>query len=92
MNRESAEVLALQALAWLLGNDELLPVFMGSSGVDADTLRVGAETPEVQQAVLDFIMLDDAWVVAFCDTHGHAYDSLFIARQSLPGGEDVQWT
>ena len=89
---ETAEILALRALAWLLANDDLLPVFMGSTGVDAETLREGAGTPEVQRSVLDFILLDDAWVIGFCDMHEFDYASVHTARQWLAGGEEYHWT
>ena len=40
MTEEQAETYALRALAWLAGNDELLPVFMGSSGSSIEALRL----------------------------------------------------
>ncbi len=89
---ETAEILALKALAWLTSNEDLLPVFMGSTGVDADTLRAGAGTAEVQRSVLDFILLDDAWVIGFCDAHELEYPSVHAARQLLAGGEEYHWT
>ena len=90
--QDHAETTALQAFAWLAGNEDLLPVFQGASGADAETLRDGATDPVFLGSVLDFIMMDDAWVVAFCDAQGFSYDTPMRARQSLPGGEDVNWT
>lgn len=90
--RESAEVLGLQVLSWLVGNDDLMPVFQGSSGASEADIRTGAQDPAFLGSVLDFVMMDDAWVVQCCDAIGTKYDSLFQARQSLPGGEQVNWT
>ena len=90
--QESAETLALQCLAWLAGNEELLPVFMGASGVSQEDLRKGAEDPVFLGSVLDFVMMDDAWVVEFCADHGLPNESLMRARMALPGGEQVNWT
>lgn len=90
--QETAEILGLRVLGWLAGNDELLPVFQGSSGVSDDDLRQGAGDPAFLGAVLDFVAMDDAWVVQCCDSLGVAYDSLMLARQALPGGEQVNWT
>ncbi|WP_375230801.1 DUF3572 domain-containing protein [Roseobacter sp. S98] len=90
--RETAETLALQILTWLAGNDELLPVFLGSTGASEDDLRAGARDPAFLGSVLDFVMMDDAWVVAACDASCLAYDSLMQARMALPGGEQVNWT
>lgn len=90
--QESAETFGLQALTWLVGNQELLPVFLGSTGANEADLRARATDPAFLGAVLDFLMLDDAWVVAFCDTHSTPYEAVFQARQALPGGEQVNWT
>ncbi|SFS41060.1 Protein of unknown function [Sulfitobacter marinus] len=90
--QEAAEALGLQALAWLVANDDLLPVFMDASGVGADDLRAQASDPALLGAVLDFLMMDDAWVIAFCDTIGAQYETLMQSRQALPGGEQVNWT
>lgn len=83
--RESAESFALQALAWLVGNDDLLPVFLGSTGASEDDLKQRATDPVFLGAVLDFMMMDDAWVVAFCDSIDAAYDRPMMARAALPG-------
>ncbi len=85
-------MIGLKAVAWLASNDELLPVFMGSTGATEDNFRAGLEDPDFQGSVLDFLMMDDAWVVAFCDENGLAYDQLMMARHALPGGGQVHWT
>lgn len=92
ITRESAETLALQAFEWLVGNDELLPVFLGASGAGLDDLKNGAGDPAFLGSVLDFVLMDDAWVVAFCDTNTIPYDRLMQARHALPGGDAVHWT
>ena len=92
MNREAAEVLAINALGWLAGQEDLLGVFLGASGSSVDALREKATDPEFLGAVLDFICMDDAWVVAFCDTQDIPYDQPMRARAMLPGGEQVHWT
>lgn len=90
--RETAETLAIGALEWLVGNDELLPVFLGASGAGMDDLKAGASDPAFLGAVLDFILMDDAWVMAFCNTHSIPYDRLMQARAALPGGQQMHWT
>lgn len=90
--QESAEVIALQVLGWLAGDEELLPVFQGSSGASETDLRAGASDPVFLGSVLDFIMMDDAWVVRCCDHLKIDYASLMRARQCLPGGAQVNWT
>ena len=90
--RESAEILGLQVLGWLANNEDLLPVFQGSTGASEADIREGASDAAFLGSLLDFVMMDDAWVVQCCDALGLAYDSLFQARQALPGGEVVNWT
>lgn len=90
--RESAEVIALNALGWLAGNEDLLPVFQGSTGASEGDIRAGARDPAFLGSVLDFIMLDDVWVVDCCTVLGIANETLMAARQALPGGEQVNWT
>ncbi|MGH1368666.1 MAG: DUF3572 domain-containing protein [Maritimibacter sp.] len=92
MKQESAETIGLQALGWLASNDELLPVFLGSTGGDIDQLRAGARDPEFLAAVLDFLTMNDAWVVEFCDTVGLGYQKPLEARMALPGGAQTHWT
>ena len=92
MNRDRAETLALQALAWLAGSEELLPVFLGSSGLDLADLRQRAAEPEFLASVLDFLLMDDAWVVGFCDAVGLSYGDPAAARKVLPGGAPMNWT
>jgi hypothetical protein len=84
--------LALQALGWLAANDDLLPVFLGSTGASEADVKQSAADPVFLGAVLDFLMMDDAWVVAFCDEVAVPYDRLMQARAALPGGEQVNWT
>ncbi len=92
MKVDTAETLALRAMAWLVANDELLPVFMGATGIDRDDLRNRAGEAEFLASVLDFLTMDDAWVIAFCDAENLPYQAPMQARQALPGGAQVNWT
>lgn len=89
---QSAEVLALAALAWLVGNEELLPVFMGSTGVAEADIRERAQEAEFLASVLDFVMMDDAWVLEFAQSGGHSPELVMRARAALPGGAQVNWS
>jgi len=92
LSQDAAETLALKALAWLVTNDDLLPVFLGATGASEDDLRAQAGDPAFLGSVLDFLMMDDAWVIAFCDIHDIPYEHPMFARAALPGGEQVHWT
>lgn len=90
--QESAEVLGLKILGWLAGNEELLPVFLGATGASEADLRSSAADPVFLGSVLDFVMMDDAWVVQACDAVNAPYEAPMQARQMLPGGAQVNWT
>lgn len=92
MQQEIAETIALKALSWLATNEELLPVFMGATGTVSEDFRNRAGEPEFLLSILDFLMMDDAWVVEFCDHAALAYDQLLVARHALPGGAVISWT
>ncbi|MGR3616537.1 MAG: DUF3572 domain-containing protein [Paracoccaceae bacterium] len=89
---DAAETLALKALTWLIGNEDLLPVFLGASGAGVDDIKTRAGEPEFLGSVLDFLMMDDAWIMAFCDAVGVVYELPIQARMALPGGAQVNWT
>ncbi len=89
---DEAEIIALKALGWLVANDDLRPVFLGASGAAEEDLRARAAEPEFLGAVLDFLLMDDAWIAAFCDAHALPYEAPGRARAHLPGGGQVHWT
>jgi len=90
--RNPAEATALEVLTWLLANDSLLPVFQGSTGVSEADIRAGVDDPVFLGMVLDFVLMDDAWVIAACDARGLGYETVQSARAALPGGDAVHWT
>ena len=89
---ETALVLAIQALGWLAADDEIFPQFMAATGAGIGEVRARAADADFLAAVLDFLMQDDRWVVAFCDAGGHAYTAVQAARGALPGGANQHWT
>ncbi len=91
MKAEKAELIGLTAITWLVGNDELLPVFMGASGAGVEDLKEGAGNAEFLAAVLDFILMDDDWVMQFCQENDLPYDIIQKARFALPGGAQMNW-
>ena len=92
MKQDVAETIALRALGWLAGHDDLFPVFLGATGASAGDVAARAGDAVFLGSVLDFILMDDAWVVAFCDQAGLAYTAPMQARGALPGGVQTHWT
>ena len=89
---EAAETVAVQALGWLASQDDLYGQFLGATGASAASVAEAAGKPEFLAAVLDFVLMDDAWVIAFCDEAGIGYGLPMQARSALPGGQMVHWT
>ena len=92
MTQEFAETIGMQALAWLAGNDELLPVFLGATGAGLAALRERAGDPDLLVSVLDFLCMDDEWVAAFTAAAGLAPDQPLTAKMVLSGAAGMHWT
>ncbi|MGX9357216.1 DUF3572 domain-containing protein [Roseobacteraceae bacterium S113] len=92
LSRESAETLALKALAWLVSSEDLGHVFLNATGASEADLRARVGDPDFLASVLDFLVMDDRWVTDFCDSAGYSYDAPMQARAVLPGGEAMHWT
>jgi hypothetical protein len=90
--RESAETLALQALAWLAEDRDRFGAFLAETGASLDDLSTQAGEPAFLGAVLDHILTSAALVTGFCDAAGLAYDRPMRARAALPGGAQWHWT
>lgn len=92
LSQDAAEEIALKCLGWLAGEEELLPVFLGSTGASEQDLRAGAQDPEFLGSVLDFLLMDDAWIARFCAASGLEPQAPMAARMALPGGAQTHWT
>ncbi len=88
----AAQVMALAALAWILGRDDLLGNFLNNTGASGQDLAQLAKQPLFLGAVLDFLMEDDRRVIEFCTDHSHPLTSVQAARASLPGAQYMHWT
>jgi len=91
-DRTAAETLALQALGWVFGQEELVPQFLAATGAAPQDMARLAGDAQFLGAVLDFLLTEDALVIGFCDAQGLAYDRPMRARALLPGGPGPHWT
>lgn len=92
MKVDQAELVAIQALGHIAADEDLLFAFVDMTGLAPDELRQRAGEPEILGGILDFIMMDEARLIAFCEAVNLQPDAPGIARKLLPGGEDVHWT
>lgn len=92
MNASHAQTLALEALAWVLAQNDLLDSFLATTGAYPKDLAGLASQPLFLGAVLDFVMEEDQRVIAFCAAQNHPLTIVQIARAALPGAQYMHWT
>jgi Protein of unknown function (DUF3572) len=79
INRESAENLAISALAFLAGDPERLGRFLSLTGIGPDAIRKAATEPAFLAGVLDHVVSDEALLVAVA---AHAGVSPFTVERA----------
>jgi hypothetical protein len=85
MTPEAAETVALQALAYVVGEAAARERFLALSGAEPALLRTEAGNAAFLAGVLDFVLADEALLVAFCDAAEIAPETPQHARACLPG-------
>ena len=86
MTPERAEILALEVLGWLAGQDDAIQRFLNQSGIGAASLREAAGSGEMGVAVLDFLLGNEDLLLQFCQSASIAPKQMHLARHML-GGE-----
>ena len=92
LGRDQAETLGLQALGWLVGQEDLAGAFLGATGLSSGEMTARAADPEFLGFVLDFLLSDEAALLAFCEAAEVAPDRPMRARAAVPGGDLPHWT
>jgi Protein of unknown function (DUF3572) len=87
MTLDRAMVIALNALGHIAGDEVLLQRFCRESGVDASDLRSLAGEPGFLGGVLDFMLADEARLLAFCEAERIQPGEPASARRALPGSD-----
>ncbi len=92
MDREIAETRALEVLTWVLSEDDLIQVFMGATGASQNDLRSNTLSHEFLLSILDFVLMDDRWVISCSKFLNIDPSQIQLVRMSLDGGQEVTWT
>ena len=92
MDREIAETRALEVLTWVLSEDDLIQVFMGTTGASQNDLRSNTLSHEFLISILDFVLMDDRWVISCSKFLNIDPSQIQLIRMSLDGGQEVTWT
>jgi hypothetical protein len=85
--REVAEVLAIQAFAFIAEEPQSLSRFLEASGLSAERVRAASREPGFLAGVLEHILGDESLLVAFA--HGAGIDAADVARAARVLG--TQW-
>jgi hypothetical protein len=88
MQTDAAETLALKGLAHLAADSESLGRFMDLAGLTAADLRERAGDRELLTAVMDFLLQDDARLLAFCEAEGLTPIKAHAVRRTLAGASE----
>jgi hypothetical protein len=68
--RQAAEMLAIQALAFLAEERERLGAFLAATGIGPEAVRDAAREPDFLAGVLDHMLGDESLLIAFADSAG----------------------
>jgi Protein of unknown function (DUF3572) len=77
-SREAAEMLAIQALAFIAEEPERMAAFLSVTGIAPDALRVTAGQPDFLTGVLEHMLGDESLLLTFAASAG--IDPAGIAR------------
>jgi hypothetical protein len=92
MNEEQAKTIALQALVYLVAEEDILQRFMDLTGVGADDLRQRADEADMLAGVLDFFLGFEPDLLQMCEATELAADAPAQARRCLFGGQFEEWS
>jgi len=92
LKTEQAELIGLQALGHVAGDEDLLAQFLDQSGFTPDELRRRAQESEVLGGILDFLLMNDERVLGFAEAVGIPPELVAPARRAMPGGEAPHWS
>lgn len=85
MTAEDAQALALNALAYLLADQDRAARFCAASGVGGEAMAKQLGDPAFLGGVLDFVLDDEALLAEVATAAGVSPDAVGAARRRLPG-------
>jgi hypothetical protein len=85
LSHERAEILALEALAWLAGQPDAIARFLTISGLEASDLRLAVGDSGLQASVLDYLLTNENLLLEFCQSASLKPQAVHTARHHLGG-------
>lgn len=87
MNTDQAQSIALKALIFLVSDQDRAGTFMAATGIAPDDLSKGAADGDFLAGIIDYILGDEALVVAFAEGENLKPEKIAAVRRALPGGQ-----
>jgi hypothetical protein len=87
-SREGAEMLAIQALAFIAEEPERLTGFLAITGINIEGLREAAGEADFLAGVLEHMLGDESLLIAFAESAGINPADVAKARNALGGHWD----
>jgi len=95
MSDETAETgpesVAVAALGWIAGNEDMLNRFLALTGIEAGQIRQAANEPGFLAGVLDFLLAHEPSLMAFCNETETDPEVVQRARELLLGNPGNEW-
>ncbi|MEH6474984.1 MAG: DUF3572 domain-containing protein [Sneathiella sp.] len=66
MNQELADIIALQAVTYLLSDEKRISWLLGDTGLSSDDLRQAPNSPDILAGIIDFLLSHENILVDFC--------------------------
>lgn len=88
LTTDYAATLALQALVWILAEEDRAARLLALTGLDAGSLRETAGEPATHAAILDYLVAYEPDLIACADALDVAPETLAEAQHLLSGGQD----
>ncbi|WP_148259282.1 DUF3572 domain-containing protein [Polymorphum gilvum] len=85
MTVEKAEEIATEALLHLTRDPDQVGRFLAVSGIGPESIRTAASEPGFLAGVLEFLMTDEALLLAYCENAGVRPTMIAAARFVLAG-------
>lgn len=86
-SREAAEALAVEALAFVAADADLLQRFLSVTGIEAEAIRAAAREPGFLAGVLGFVAAHEPTLLAFAGAAGRPPQAIAAALAALPAGD-----
>lgn len=90
LGRDEAERLALEALAFLAGDEDRLFRFLDRTGLGPETIRQAAASPGFLAAVLDYVVTDEPLMIDLARTLAVGPERIMAAREKLSPSDPTE--